>query len=202
MSRAHSFVVASVALAALVLSACGIQADDGPREITQDQQPDDPDAEVPSDGPTLLADLYFARFDGSRDNLVTIEREVPTGSSSSTPAPGPVLESLLAGVPDDEEAGDIVTKIPADTRLDGQPVLDAAGVLTVYLTSAISDVQGDGARLAYGQMVCTADALDQVEGVLFVVDDQPVQAPTGAGETSSAPLTCDSYDNLLENPSN
>lgn len=202
MSRARPFLVAVVALVALVLSACGIQADDGPREITQDQQPDDVDAgvEVPSDGPTLLADLYFARFDGSRDNLVSIEREVPTGSSSSTPTPGPVLEALLAGVPADEEAGDIVTKIPADTKLDGQPVLDAAGVLTVYLTP--TRVQGDGARLAYGQMVCTADALDQVDSVLFVVDDQPVQAPTGAGETSSAPLTCDSYANLLENPSN
>jgi spore germination protein GerM len=199
MSRTHSLLLA--ALAAVALSACGIRADDGPREITQDQQPDDvdPDAQLPSDGPTLLADLYFARFDGSRDNLVTVEREVPTGSSSSTPTPGPVLEALLAGVPDDE-TGDIVTKIPADTRLDGQPVLDDAGVLTIYLTPTVSGVQSNGARLAYGQMVCTADALDQVEGVLFVVDDQPVQAPTGAGETSSAPLTCDSYTNLLESP--
>ncbi len=204
MTRARAALAAVVLLLVGWAAACGIPADDTPRAISQEQVPDDLDSEgdIADDGQTLLADLYFTRFDGSRDNLVSVEREVPTGGSSSTPTPATVLEALLAGVQDDDPgAEDIVNKIPADTALVGQPDL-VDGVLTVDLNSAISGVQGDGARLAYGQMVCTADALDEVRGVLFAIEGQPVQAPTGAGETSDAPLTCESYANLREAPAN
>lgn len=188
------------ALAVLLVggfTACGIPADDGPRAISQDQAPDDLDSgtEVSEDGQTLLATLYFAQFGGERDNLVTLEREVPTGGSSSTPTPATVLEALLAGVPEGDDT--IVTRIPPGTRLASQPQL-VGGLLTVDLNAAIDGVQGDGARIAYGQMVCTADALDEVESVQFTVEGQPVQAPMGDGEASSTPLTCDSYANLLE----
>jgi spore germination protein GerM len=182
-------------------AACGIPADDAPRSITQ-EQPDDlvPEAPVTSDGQTLVVDLYFTRFDGSRDKIVPIEREVPTGGSSSRPTPATVLEALLEGATDaDRQDHNVVSKIPDGTVLDGQPELDGDGVLTVDLTEAIG-VQADAARLAYGQMVCTADELDEVAGVRFTVDDQPVQAPTGDGATSGEPLTCESYTNLLESP--
>ena len=61
---------------------------------------------------------------------------------------------------------------------------------------AINGVQGEGARPAYGQLVCTADALVEVRGVLFAIDGEPVNAPT-AGENSSEPLTCDHYANMV-----
>jgi spore germination protein GerM len=193
--------IASVALLlAGGTAACGIPADDAPRSITQ-EQPDDlvPEVPVTSDGQTLLVDLYFTRFDGSRDKIVPIERAVPTGGSSSRPTPATVLETLLGGATEaDRQDQNVVSKIPDGTVLDGQPELDAEGVLTVNLTEAINGVQGDGARLAYGQMVCTAVDLDEVDGVLFTVDDQPVQAPTGDGDTTGEPLTCESYANLLE----
>lgn len=194
--------VSLVLLLAGGTAACGIPADESPREITQ-ERPDDlvPDAPVTSDGQTLLVDLYFTRFDGSRDKIVPIERAVPTGGSSSRPTPATVLETLLGGSTEaDREEHNVVSKIPDGTVLDGQPELDDGGVLTVNLTDAINGVQGDGARLAYGQMVCTADDLDEVDGVLFTVDDLPVQAPTGSGDTSGEPLTCESYANLLEPP--
>lgn len=191
-----TLVVALLGLAA----ACGIQADDGPRAITQDQRPDDLERDAaPTDGPTLRAEVYFTRYDGDRYNLVAVETAVQPGSSSSRPTPATVLEALLDGVDDaDEDAPNIVTKIPPDTELAGPPVLDDAGVLTVHLTTGISGVWSDGARLAYGQLVCTAAALDEVESVRFIVGDQPIQAPTGEGETSTGPLTCDSYANVLE----
>ncbi len=195
-------VAALTVLLAGGLAACGIPADDGPRAISQDQAPDDlgGGADVSEDGQTLLATLYFAQFGGERDNLVTLEREVPTGGSSSTPTPATVLEALLAGVPDDgEETDTMVTRIPAGTALAGQPEL-VGGLLTVDLNAAIFGVQGDGARVAYGQMVCTADALEEVESVQFTVEGQAVQAPMGDGEASSTPLTCESYANLLEAP--
>jgi spore germination protein GerM len=191
---------ALVLLVASGVGACGIPADDGPRTISQEQVPDDLEdgADAADEGQTQPADLYFARFDGERDNLVVVEREVPTGGSASTPTPATVLESLLVGVLDDDAGADsIVTKIPADTALASQPEL-AGGVLTVDLNAAISGVQADGARLAYGQMVCTVDALDEVEGVLFTIEGEPVQPPAGDGQASSAPLTCESYAGLLE----
>ena len=85
--------------------------------------------------------------------------------------------------------------IPADTALAAQPELQA-GILSVDLDSGMSGIQGDGARLAYGQIVCTADALEGVEGVLFTIEGEPVQPPNGQGETGSAPLTCAAYDEL------
>jgi spore germination protein GerM len=106
-----------------------------------------------------------------------------------------VLDRLLAGVPAEADAEGIVTRIPADTALAAQPELQA-GILSVDLDSGMSGIQGDGARLAYGQIVCTADALEGVEGVLFTIEGEPVQPPNGQGETGSAPLTCAAYDEL------
>lgn len=196
----HARALSVALLLAGGTAACGIPADDAPRSITQDQTDDVvPDAPVTSDGRTLLVDLYFTRFDGSRDKIVPLERAVPTGGSSSRPTPATVLETLLGGSTEaDRDEHNVVTKIPDGTVLDGQPELDADGVLTVNLTDAINGVQSDGARLAYGQMVCTADDLDEVDGVRFTVDGQPVQAPTGDGDTSGEPLTCESYANLIE----
>lgn len=194
------------ALAAVVLlatsAACGIPADDKPRDLPEEQVPeaDSGGADITADGQTLIADLFFTHFDGDRDKLVPVEREVLAVGSSSTPTPATVLEALLAGVQStDEGAGDIVTKIPADTALSGQPEL-VDGLLTVHLNPAISGVTGDGARLAYGQMVCTADALEGVERVVFTVDGERVNPPTGEGPTASRPLMCVDYDSLRETP--
>jgi spore germination protein GerM len=184
-------------------TACGIPADEGPRAIDNEQIPDDGDAATgeTGEGRTVLADLYFTSFDGSRDNLMRVEREVPTGSSSSTPTPSTVLENLLDGTDDavdqpvGDDPGNTVTKIPPDTALASPPEL-VDGILTVDLNGVVNDVQGEGARLAYGQMVCTAEALDEVEGVMFTIEGEPVNAPTD-GANSSDPLTCDSYANLF-----
>ena len=182
-----------------VAGGCGIPADDEPRDITQEQLPGSSTTtlEVGEDGQTRAVELYFTRFDGSRDVLTTVELEVPTGGESGLPTPATVLDALLSGVPTDEAIDPgVVTKIPPDTALASQPDL-LNGILTVDLDSGISGVQGDGARLAFGQMVCTVDALDGVEGVVFEIEGDPVNPLVGDGETSSAPLTCDEYDNLL-----
>jgi len=194
-ARARLGALAAVLIAGLV-GACGIPADDEPRDISQEQLPGPATTlDVGDEGQTRSVELYFTRFDGSRDVLTTVEREVPTGGESGQPTPATVLDALLSGVPADADPA-VVTKIPSDTALASQPEL-LGGVLTVDLDNGISSVQGDGARLAFGQMVCTADLLDGVDGVVFEIEGGPVQTPVGDGETSSAPLTCASYDNLL-----
>jgi spore germination protein GerM len=184
-----------------VSAACGIPGDDGPRTIDQEQIPDDGAVDNGSagDGRTALADLYFATPGDTIDNLVIVQREVPADGS---PTPSTVLENLLLGKQEGDQPGDghdldnIVTLIPPQTQLASPPDLGAGGILTVDLNSAINGVQAEGARTAYGQLVCTADALDEVEGVVFTIDGEPVSAPT-AGENSSDPLTCDSYASLV-----
>lgn len=183
-------------LAVLPVAACGIPADDAPREISQDQVPDTPEdtADVDGDGQSRSVDLWFSRFDGDRDVLTPVQEPVTAGESG-LPTPAVVLDRLLGGVPADAGAERVVTWIPPDTSLAAQPEL-RSGILTVDLDSGISGIQGVGARLAYGQMVCTADALEGVDGVVFTIEGEPVQAPTGEGEAGSAPLTCTAYDNL------
>jgi spore germination protein GerM len=195
----HAAVLGAAALGTAVLGACGIPADSEPRAITEEQIPDTTTTtpDVGEEGQTRLVELYFTRFDGSRDVLTTVEHEVPTGGESGRPTPATVLEALLSGVPTDDAADPtIVTKIPDDTSLASQPELNG-GTLTVDLDDGIRGVQGNGARLAFGQMVCTVNLLDGVEGVVFEIEGDPVFPPMGDGETSSAPLTCASYDNLL-----
>ncbi|HEU0171056.1 MAG TPA: GerMN domain-containing protein [Acidimicrobiales bacterium] len=196
--RLPAAVLGAAALGTCALGACGIPADSEPRAITEEQIPDTTTTtpDVGDEGQTRSVELYFTRFDGNRDVLTTVEHEVPTGGESGRPTPATVLEALLSGVPDDAADPAVVTKIPADTSLASQPELNG-GILTVDLDNGISGVQGDGARLAFGQMVCTVDLLDGVEGVVFEIEGDPVYPLVGDGETSSAPLTCASYDNLL-----
>jgi spore germination protein GerM len=200
---------ALAAAVVLTFTACGIPADESPRAISSDEQTPavtEPTTTTTADGQTLRAELYFTIFDGNRDNLVAVSREVPAGGAP-TPSPATVLGNLLDGViPGEQASGDvanpdnIVTKIPADTALASQPVLDERGTLTIDLNPAINSAQSDGARLAYGQLVCTATALDEVRDVQFSVEGERVGAPSGEGDNQMTPLTCEDYANLLEVP--
>ena len=197
--RAVSAVLGALLLGAL--GACGIPADDEPRAVSEDQVPQSTTTSVGSrDDQTRSVELYFVRFDGQRDVLAAVDHEVPTGGESGMPTPATVLDALLSGVPAEADVDpSVVTKIPADTALASQPEL-RSGTLTVDLDGGISGVQGDGSRLAYGQMVCTVDALEGVDRVVFEVEGEPVRPLDGEGITSSAPLTCASYENLLGEP--
>ncbi len=70
----------------------------------------------------------------------------------------------------------------------------------VDLTSEIFDVEGETQRAAFGQIVCTANALDGVHFVRFLVqgESREVQADSGA---TSEPVTCaDDYGRLQAEP--
>jgi spore germination protein GerM len=194
---AAAFVVAVLGLTA----ACGIPADDHPRAISKDQIPGrggegQPDSTAVETQPAVL---YFTARDGDRSLLVPVERPVPVGSSSPTLVPATVLETLLSGAPSEEQENQgLGTAIPAGTALASQPALDEDGILTVDLNENIFDVQSPGSQLAFGQIVCTADALGQVDGVRFEVAGDPQSVPMGDTENTDDPLTCDAYTNLLQ----
>lgn len=206
MTRPSRLVLAAAVVAAV--AACGIPADDDPRAISQEGVPEDVQGDdgVTSAGQTAVADLYFSSFDGNRDRLVAVERDVPSTAGSSAPTPAIVLESLLDGVQSGDAPADpadadapLATKIPDGTALR-EAELAGNGVLTVDLNAAISGVTTPGASLAYGQMVCTADELEDVTSVRFTVEGSPVSPPTGDGDTPSRTVTCDDYAVLLAAP--
>jgi spore germination protein GerM len=202
-SRARRLVALVLAAAAATAAGCGITADDEPRAISQEQVPDGNGDSVDNTagGATDNATLYFTRFDGDRTLIVPVEVPVPVEAATSTPDPANVLETLLIGRPEDLAAAEgLQTKIPPDTALASPPVLQADGTLDVDLTTGIFATQADGARLAYGQIACTADALAGVEAVRFRVEGEPLQAPDGEGQSTELPVTCDSYANLLAPP--
>ena len=196
--RHRPAALAAAGMAMALIAACGVPADDEPRAISQEQQPSQDLTDDTSDGQTGPATLYLVRFDGTNNLLSPVEVEVPVASASA-PTPATALETLLGDTPDQalQEDG-YNTAIPANTRLMSPPLLDDEGVLTIDINEPLYRVQAPGSSLAFGQIVCTADAFDEVGAVQLRLDGVVRPAPMGDGESSSQPLTCDAYRNLVD----
>ncbi len=199
-----ALAAALVVLVLGVAGGCGVRPDSKPRAISKEQIPSDAETGAASTAgaETQPARLYFTYFDGQSTELVPVEQPVPVGSASQTPVAATVLETLFEGPPDTKASGGTTlrTAIPPKTALRRQPRLDADGVLTVDLNDAILGVRADGARLAFGQTVCTSDALAGVDSVQIEVQGKPFPVPMGNGEASSEPVSCPSYRNLVGRP--
>jgi spore germination protein GerM len=195
---AGSGLVAVVVLAAVV-AACGVPTDDKPRAISREQAPDlDEGEQGTSVAVTDTATLFLTRGDGAVRYLAPLEEQVPVGPSAIGASPATALETLLSYTPSETlRTEGFASRIPPDTVLASTPELDDHGVLVVDLNSNINNVQGDGSRLAFGQMVCTADTFEEVQAVRFEVEGEPRAAPKGDGESTDEPLACTSYANLF-----
>jgi len=194
-----ALAAALVAVVAGVAGGCGVPADSKPRAISKEQIPANAGdaASATACAETKPADLYFTSFNGDRTSLVPIKRPVPAGKGQ-TPEAGTVLEALFEGPPvGAAAAASLRTAIPPKTALNSEPRLDSNSVLTVDLNDAILGVRADGARLAFGQIVCTSDALAGVDRVRIEVQGRPQPMTMGNGEATSDPVSCQSYDNLL-----
>jgi spore germination protein GerM len=193
---------AAIAVLTLGLVGCGIPTDDNPRAISSESVPDaavDDTTEATASEPTVAAPIYLVQSPDD-PRLVDVKRRVPAGSPAAGPDPAAVLEKLLSATPNPrEQANGITNLIPEDTRLASQPQL-ARGTLVVDLTNEIFDVEGEPQRAAFGQIVCTANALEGVNLVRFLVQGEPtgVQADSGAVD---GPVSCaDDYARLLAEP--
>jgi spore germination protein GerM len=182
-----------LAAAALVVGAsgCGIPTDSSPRAISRENVPDDRvDATTETTGPlaTVTAPIYLVQSPED-PRLVRVDREVPAGGSPAGPDPATVLETLLSATPNEREQAEGITNlIPQETRLASQPEL-ARGTLVIDLTRAIFGIEGENQRAAFGQIVCTADALDGVDSVRFQVAGEPTEVQVDSGATDG-PVTC------------
>ena len=201
MSRHVRKVLGAAVLAAAAPAAagCGIPTDDGPRAISRENVPDDvvdAPTEATASQPTVTAPIYLVQSP-EEPRLVTVDRRVPADSPAAGPDPAAVLETLLRATANPQEQADGITNlIPQDTRLASQPEL-AGETLVVDLTREIFDVEGENQRAAFGQIVCTANALEGVRSVRFLVEGEPRDVQVDSGATGG-PVTCaDDYERLL-----
>jgi spore germination protein GerM len=201
MSRHPRAGLGAVALALMALGVvgCGIPTDDSPRAISRENVPDDVvdgTTEATASQSTVNAQIYLVRSP-DEPRLVPVERPVPAGSPAAGPDPAAVLETLLTATANPQEQEDGITNlIPQDTRLRSQPEL-ARGTLVVDLTSEIFDVEGENQRAAFGQIVCTANELDGVHFVRFLVDGEPTEVQADSGATGGAVTCADDYARLM-----
>jgi spore germination protein GerM len=189
------------ALAVMMLGGvgCGIPTDSAPRAIARENVPDeavDTTTEATASQPTVIAPIYLVQSPDD-PRLVAVDRRVPAGSPSAAPDPAAVLETLLRATANAQERADGITNlIPPDTRLASQPEL-VSGTLVVDLTTQIFTVEGENQRAAFGQIVCTADALDGVDFVRFQVEGEPAAPQVDSG-AAGGPVNCaDDYQRLL-----
>jgi spore germination protein GerM len=183
---------AALAVGALGVVGCGIPTDDSPRAISSENVPDDVADDTTEPTPsqsTVSAPIYLVQ--SSEDpRLAPVQRPVPSGSPGAGPDPAAVLETLLTATANPQErAAGITNLIPEDTHQASQPEL-TGGTLEVDLTSGIFDVEGENQRAAFGQIVCTANGLAGVNSVRFLVEGEPRNIPTDAGE-ADGPVNCE-----------
>jgi spore germination protein GerM len=193
---------AALAVVALGVVGCGIPTDDSPRAISRENVPDDvadDTTEPTASQSTVTAPVYLVQSPDD-PRLVDVLRPVPSSSPAARPDPAAVLETLLTATATSEEQTDGITNlIPPDTRLASQPEL-ARGTLVVDLTNEIFEIEGETQRAAFGQIVCTANTLDGVHFVRFLVNGEPTEVQMDSGATGG-PVTCaDDYERLQPEP--
>jgi spore germination protein GerM len=168
---------------ALVLAAvgCGVPTDDQPREITQTTIA--PTSEVPTTIAGSGADQVSVYF--LRDGRLERQGYPVEGEPTVQTAIGFVLEPPAEGASDE-----LRSSVPPGTRLNAVEV--SGGVATVDLSGEVDDVSGTAQKEAFAQIVFTTLAFEGIDEVRFLVDGQPIAAPTDDGNLEL--ISADNYE--------
>ena len=106
------------------------------------------------------------------------------------------LGSLLDGTTEVGDQINLETQIPEGTQLLDLEISD--GVASVDLTSEFQSGGGSlSMRMRIAQVVYTLTQFDSVDGVLFLIDGEPVDAIGGEGVMVDTPQTRKDYEDLL-----
>lgn len=191
MTRRRVLASAFASLLIVGASACGITADDGPRDIPPADQVELGVGSDSNAGAAIgTARVYFLSPEvvGQAALLESVARDVAE-------TPTALLQALLAGPNQTEQSNQFRTAIPVGTEL-----LDARRqgfVLRVDLSDAVLELSGQVLITAIAQIVFTASEIDGVRGVTILVAGADQQWPVGSGELTSAPLTVYDYPGLV-----
>jgi spore germination protein GerM len=188
-SALHRFA-AALALT-LALAGCGVGAQDEPDLIAAENVPDgllDPDLPTSTTAPatpqTSTVFVYFVRVQGDVATLEEVQREVSNAGSALER-----ITALLEQPPSADETDDgLQTAIPAGTALRDLQVSGDRQLATVDLSSEFLDIEGQGQRAAFAQVVWTATRTPGVERVRFRIEGQNHAALVGDGTTRNGPV--------------
>lgn len=189
MSRARRLL--AVALAGLLVAACGVSTEDEARSIPSDKiptglQPVDPSATtVVTPRESLI--LWFV----SDQRLVSVSHRVPSPVTAST-----AVAELSAGPTETEQGRGLRSAIPGSDVVIGVTV--AGGVATVELSPDFSQVPAADQVYAVGQLVLTLTDLRGVGRVGFVVAEADIAVPLPSGEAAQGTVSRDDFLALTE----
>lgn len=176
--------------AAVLVSACGIGADDAPRDIPAPAQLPLGGADSQAGATAGAARVYLlAPAVAAQSTLLqAVARDVEDTALE-------VLQALFAGPNAGESAQQFSTALP-----DGLALLsaDRRGTrLVVDLSEDIQQLSGQALVLAVAQIVLTAAELPGIRSVEILVEGDAQQWPAGNGEAQSDPLTVYDYPGLV-----
>jgi hypothetical protein len=181
--------LAAASVCGLVLAGCGVPTEDEPRPIEPSVTIGTFEGPIGAGGPAgsngaAVERLFLVR--GGR--LVAVDRPL-----NAPPSLERHLDDLVSG-PTERERDDGL-----DSALGGTDVI--AGV-TLRRGTAVVGLNGDNLIrndeiLAYGQIVCTLAARDDVDAVQFAQDGRPLEVPRADGALTPDPLTAADYRALI-----
>jgi spore germination protein GerM len=172
--------------AALLLAACGIPSDEGPRDIPPDAQGDLGLASEGNAGATGGAARIYLIGSSTGSKAAVLE---PVARDVSVTATA-VMEALFVGPNAPELSRQLRSAVPPGTAL--RSAVLRAGVLRVDASKELLQLSGNDLVDALAQIVFTASELDGVHAVKILVEGAEQQWPAGNGELQSEPLT--TYD--------
>lgn len=178
--------VALVVALAVAAGACGIGTDESPRALPASTTTS---STLPSDvqGPERAV-FWF----------VQAEKLVPALRPVAAFSPDAIMETLLVP-PESSEGEGLSNAIPAGTELLGTETRD--GITEVNLSAEFEDVVGPGSSRAIGQIVMTLTDIEDVDGVRFAVDGEPIEVTSLDPDRGTVQVVnaCD-YAELLAEP--
>ena len=182
--RARAALVASL----LVLTACGVPAQDEPHTVGLPRRPLDTASSAAGAGPVGEVAQVLCLVQDNR--LTQTVRRI-----DSAPDPQRHLDQLVAGPTAAEQRRGLSTALAVTALTVSLP----AGSTTA--TVEVGEAEEGAARsdevLAYGQIVCTLTSRPDIAAVVFVRAGQPLQVPRGDGTLSSGPLRAADYRSLI-----
>lgn len=189
-ARGSALVVALALCGGSLASACGIDADSGPRDIPDDQSVE-VDLVVTGDASAGTSRVYLlAPSDPDEPpRLRAVPRDVPNDADE-------LLASLFSGPNADEQEQQFGTALPRDIELLSTRTVGR--VLTVDVTDVFGELTTGALRLAIAQIVVTASEIDGVDAVRVRVDGVTQVLPAGDGELTELPVTVYDYPGLVD----
>ncbi|MEV4199890.1 GerMN domain-containing protein [Micromonospora globbae] len=179
---------AGLLLAVLALGGCGVPVDDAPRPVAQ---PPGPFPTPATASPTTASGrveetLCFVRD----DKLGRTVRRVDV-----LPSVEVQLQHLLAGPTEKERQAGLTSALPGTVVVAGARVNGA--LAEVDVRAAGEETGRSDEVFAFGQIVCTLTARDDVDRVSFRRDGRPLDVPRADGSFSRDPLTVADYAPLM-----